>query len=105
VDVERSVDYLIDKLQEYKKEYFEMKYNNLHIERDYDYDYNGSRDNYYMLKGTRLETDVEFNKRTNALEKIRLSKEKNKKRRKEREIEKELETYRKLHKKFNGKEI
>ena len=101
IDPERSLDGLITDLENYKKDYSKQGYYNFHIEKEYDYDYDGDH-TYYELKGTRLETDEEFEKRTNKNKVEAAKKREQIKKRKKREEKKELEIYRKLYKKYEG---
>lgn len=82
-----NIDEVISCLQEKKKYLSEIGYENITIEKEYDYGYEGI----YML-GFRFENDIEFNQRKIAEEK--------KLQMKAKKLEKEKKEYERLKAKF-----
>ena len=81
-----KLSYLINKLEEIKKESEELGYSDLEIDKEYCCDYyNDSKIEFYLY-GTREETDEEYNKRMKKNKKKKEINKQNKVKQKGREI-------------------
>lgn len=91
---EGNIDKLIDRLVEIRHDAINAGYKDIRIVLEH---HSWSEDDDYSVYGTRLETDLEFNKRTRIIEKRREANIK----RKATLKEKRRKTYKKLKKEFD----
>ena len=100
-----KLSYLINKLEEIKKESEELGYSDLEIDKEYCCDYYDDRKIEFHLYGTREEADEEYEKRMKLNKRKRETNKQNKVKQKDREIKRLKELMEKYPEEINSEAI